>query len=472
MFERYTEKARRVIFFARYESSQFGSPSIETEHVLLGILREDKALTNRFLRSHSSVEAIRQQIQAHTVIRESISTSVDLPLSDECRHVLAYAAEEAQELGHKHIGTEHLLLGLLREEGCFAAALLRELGVTLPKLREELAKTAVERSPTATGSLRDPFTDLTRLASEGPMHPIVGRDLELDSMVEILGCSRTRNVLLIGERGAGKSAIVERLAQRIAQGSVPAGLADKRVLALKPEVTGWSKEMQRVEEFSSKWRAGEMPTEVILFIDDLAELLAPVAPDGAGMLKRVLSRPGLQCVSTFHARDGAGLEQAMSRLDDCFRAVHVRPLDRESTRSVLLMRKDALESFHGVSYAEEALEFATHFSDSYLSGSALPGKAFELLDAAGSLVKSRQAAPDGEIGDAEKRLREISTRVENAIANHEFEKARYYSEEERKERENLRALKDKSSVVDSIPTVGPDQLKEVISRWMAYPYCQ
>ncbi len=130
MFERYTEKARRVIFFARYEASQFGSPYIETEHLLLGLLREDKALTNRFLRSHASVESIRKQIEAHTTIREKVSTSVDLPLSNECKRVLAYAAEEAERLGHKHIGTEHLLLGLLREEKCFASEILQERGLS------------------------------------------------------------------------------------------------------------------------------------------------------------------------------------------------------------------------------------------------------------------------------------------------------------------------------------------------------
>ena len=133
MFERYTEKARRVIFFARYEASQFGSPYIETEHLLLGLLREDKALTNRFLRSHASVESIRKQIEGHTTIREKVSTSVDLPLSNECKRVLAYAAEEAERLSHKHIGTEHLLLGLLREEKCFAAEILHERGPQAPR---------------------------------------------------------------------------------------------------------------------------------------------------------------------------------------------------------------------------------------------------------------------------------------------------------------------------------------------------
>ncbi len=140
MFERYTEKARRVIFYARYEASQFGSPFIETEHLLLGLLREDKTLTNRFLREHALDDSIRKQIEAHTVIREKVATSVDLPLSNEGKRVLAYAAEEAERLSHKHIGTEHLLLGLLREEKCFAAALLKERGLKLAQLRDELAR--------------------------------------------------------------------------------------------------------------------------------------------------------------------------------------------------------------------------------------------------------------------------------------------------------------------------------------------
>ena len=155
MFERYTEKARRVIFFARYEASQFGSPYIETEHLLLGLLREDKALTNRFLRSHASVESIRKQIEGHTTIREKVSTSVDLPLSNECKRVLAYAAEEAERLSHKHIGTEHLLLGLLREEKCFAAEILHERGLRLSTIREELARTGQEKAQPQRGGQRE-----------------------------------------------------------------------------------------------------------------------------------------------------------------------------------------------------------------------------------------------------------------------------------------------------------------------------
>jgi len=146
MFERYTEKARRTIFFARYETSQFGSPYIESEHLLLGLLREDKALSNRFLGSYASVESIRRQIEGHTMVREKIPTSVDLPLSEECKRVLVYAAEEADLLSHKRIGTEHLWLGLLREEKSFAAAILHERGATLERLREEFAKAPPDES--------------------------------------------------------------------------------------------------------------------------------------------------------------------------------------------------------------------------------------------------------------------------------------------------------------------------------------
>jgi ATP-dependent Clp protease ATP-binding subunit ClpC len=472
MFERYTEKARRVIFFARYEASQFGSPYIENEHLLLGMLREDKALTNRFLRSHGSVESIRRQIEAHTTIREKVTTSVDLPLSDECKRVLTYAAEEAERLGHKHIGTEHLLLGLLREEKCFAAEILRERGVELAAVREQLHRAphpVPSRNPVESAPLTESFKDLTQAAVDGQLGPVVGRDLELDRVIEILCCLHKRNPVLIGERGAGKTAIVEGLAQRIADGEVPSSLADKRILALEPElITGSTKELTKLVS------ARADTSEIVLFIDELPGFLASSAksgtPNGAGILKHALLYAGIQCITTGNVIDYGEATKAIPLFAECFREVHIRPFDEAGTLSVLLARKSRLEKFHGVTYTDEALEFAAHSAGSYLPGSPLPRKAVELLDAAGSLVKLRQAALPVEIADAQKSMKSIVSRLENAVANHEFEKARFYSDEERKQRENLRALREKFHLDDS-SSVGLDDLKEVVSRWTAYPYC-
>ena len=310
MFERYTEKARRVIFFARYEASQFGSPYIETEHLLLGLLREDKALTNRFLRSHASVESIRKQIEAHTTIREKVSTSVDLPLSNECKRVLAYAAEEAERLGHKHIGTEHLLLGLLREEKCFAAEILQERGLKLAQIRDELARVTQDKPATQPpqarqreSSLLAEFSrDLTQAAMDGQLDPLVGRDGELERVIQIL-CRRTKNnPVLIGEAGVGKTAIVEGLAQRITDGEVPSFLADKRILALDLSliVAGTKYRGQFEERLKTIMKELMESQNAIIFIDELHTLVGAGSAEGsldaANILKPALSRGEIQCI--------------------------------------------------------------------------------------------------------------------------------------------------------------------------------
>src|SRR6267378_2655174 len=183
VFERYTEKARRVIFFARYEASQYGSPYIETEHLLLGLMREDKALANRFLRSHGSIESIRKEIEQRITIRERISTSVEVPLSQESKRIL-------------NVGTEHLLLGILREEKCFGAEILQERGLRLSTLREELARSAGEKTPASrpkeTSLLAEFSRDLTQAALEGQLDPLVGREREVERVIQIL-CRRTKN---------------------------------------------------------------------------------------------------------------------------------------------------------------------------------------------------------------------------------------------------------------------------------------
>src|SRR3989449_587436 len=353
MFERYTEKARRVIFFARYEASQFGSPYIETEHLLLGLLREDKALTNRFLRSHASVESIRKQIEGHTTIREKVSTSVDLPLSNECKRVLAYAAEEAERLSHKHIGTEHLLLGLLREEKCFAAEILHERGLRLSTIREELARSSQEKAQPQRqreSSLLSEFSrDLTQAAMDSQLDPLVGREGELERVVQIL-CRRTKNnPVLIGEPGVGKTAIVEGLAQRIADGEVPSFLADKRILALDLSliVAGTKYRGQFEERLKTIMKELMESQNAIIFIDELHTLVGAGSAEGsldaANILKPALSRGEIQCIgATTPSEHRKSIEKDRS-LERRFQAVKVPPPTEADAVRILFGIKERKE---------------------------------------------------------------------------------------------------------------------------------
>ncbi|MGC2400780.1 MAG: Clp protease N-terminal domain-containing protein [Acidobacteriaceae bacterium] len=475
LFDRYTEKARRVIFFARYEASQFGSPTIDTEHLLLGLLREDKALSNRFFRSTAPVASIRKQIENHTTIRESISTSVDLPLSEQSKHVLKAAAEEAERLGHKHIGTEHLLLGLLHEEKSFAANILHERGLRLEDIRRQLSETSHAVPTLHAGTARpEMFRDLTQAASEGQLEQVMGRIVELEAMIDILCRRHQRNPILIGGPGAGKTSMVEALAQRIADGRVPSELADKRILACGPGLSAaWAKDWQRFDELTKRALGGANPSGVILLVDDAGNLANADsrlrASEGSAILRQALAHGETQCIVVVDS-SGEDPSQSTPWLGSFSCGVHVRPLDEEATFKVLMARKSGLEKFHHVTFTQDALQFAAYSSENCLPGRWLPGKAIDLLDAAGSLVKARQTVPPA-IDEAEARVRSATHRLETSIANHEFEKARFYSDEERKAREELDALRSQLHLDDSSSRVVNDStLKEVISRWSAYPY--
>jgi ATP-dependent Clp protease ATP-binding subunit ClpC len=479
MFERYTEKARRVIFFARYEASQYGSPYIETEHLLLGLLREDKALASRFLRSASAVDSIRKQIEAHTTIREKVSTSVDLPLSHECKRVLAYAAEEAERLNHRHIGTEHLLLGLLREERCFAAELLHERGLRLSAVREEIARASSERTssrPKETSLLTEFSRDLTQAAADGLLDPLIGRENELERVVQIL-CRRTKNnPVLIGEPGVGKTAIVEGLAQRIVDGDVPSFLADKRILALDLSliVAGTKYRGQFEERLKTIMKELMESQNAIIFIDELHTLVGAGSAEGsldaANILKPALSRGEIQCIgATTPAEFRKSIEKDRS-LERRFQAVKVPPPTEQEAIKILFGIKERYEKFHAVVYTDEAIEAAVYTSSRFIPDRYLPDKAIDLIDEAGARVKLRQTTVPPEVAEVQKRIKFIVQRMENAIANHEFEKARFYSDEERRERENLRQLREKYNLDDSsTAVVTKDDIEEVVARWTGVP---
>ena len=480
MFEKYTEKARRVIFFARYEASQFGCTYIETEHLLLGLLREDKALTNRFLRAHTSIDSIRKQIEGRTTLREKVSTSVDLPLSQESKRVLAFAAEEAERLSHKHIGTEHLLLGLLREDKSFAAEILHERGLRLTALREELSRAQNEKMssnrPKETSLLSEFSRDLTQAALEGLLDPLIGREGELERVIQIL-CRRTKNnPVLIGEPGVGKTAIVEGLAQRIADGNVPSFLSDKRILALDLSliVAGTKYRGQFEERLKTIMKELMEAQNAIIFIDELHTLVGAGSAEGsldaANILKPALTRGEIQCIgATTPAEYRKSIERDRS-LERRFQAVKVPPPDDEDAVKILFGIKDRYEKFHAVTYADTALRASVYHASRYIPDRFLPDKAVDLIDEAGARVKLQQSSLPEEMIDAQKRIKFVVHRMDAAISSHEFEKARFYSDEERKERENLRLLREKYNIDETaMGEVTRDDIEEVVSRWTGVP---
>jgi ATP-dependent Clp protease ATP-binding subunit ClpC len=476
MFERYTEKARRVIFFARYEATQYGSPYIETEHLLLGLLREDKAMANRFLRTHGTIESIRKEIEQRITIRERISTSVDVPLSQECHRILKFAAEEADRLSHKHVGTEHLLLGILREEKCFGSELLQERGLRLSTLRDELSRSAGEKVPVnrakETSLLAEFSRDLTQAAMEGQLDPLVGRERELERVVQIL-CRRTKNnPVLIGEPGVGKTAIVEGLAQRIADGDVPPFLSDKRVLSLDLSliVAGTKYRGQFEERLKTIMKELMENQNAIVFIDELHTLVGAGSAEGsldaANILKPALSRGEIQCIGATTPSEYRKSVERDRSLERRFQAVKVTAPNEEEAIRVLQGVRERYEKFHAVSYTDEALRYSVYLSSRYIPDRFLPDKAIDLIDEAGARVKLRQSMLPEEITEVQKRIKFITHRMETAIANHEFEKARFYSEEERKEREHLQALREKLKIDDSVSgVVAREDIEEVVARW-------
>jgi ATP-dependent Clp protease ATP-binding subunit ClpC len=410
MFERYTEKARRVIFFARYEASQFGAPAIEPEHLLLGLMREDKTLTGRFFpRAQVSIESIRKEIEGRTLLREKISTSVELPLAPETKRVLAYAHEESDRLQHRHIGTEHLLLGLLREERSMAAEILYERGLRLNAVRDEIARQSGADTRGSqkkdTPHLVEFSRDLTEDAANDKLDPLIGREAEIERVVQIL-CRRTKNnPVLIGEPGVGKTAIVEGLAQRIVQGDVPSFLENKRILSLDLSliVAGTKYRGQFEERLKQIMRELIENPQYIVFIDELHTLVGAGSAEGsldaANILKPALSRGEIQCIgATTPAEFRKSIEKDRS-LERRFQAVKVPPPSEAEAVEILDGVRERYESFHQVRYTNDALSAAVYQSHRYIPDRFLPDKAIDVIDEAGARVKLRVRREQGNLAD-------------------------------------------------------------------------
>src|SRR5574338_1479456 len=483
MFERYTEKARRVIFFARYEASQFGAPAIEPEHLLLGLMREDKTLTGRFFpRAQVSIESIRKEIEGRTLLREKISTSVELPLAPETKHVLAYAHEESDRLQHRHIGTEHLLLGLLREERSMAAEILYERGLRLNAVRDEIARQSGADARTSqkkdTPHLVEFSRDLTEDAANDKLDPLIGREAEIERVVQIL-CRRTKNnPVLIGEPGVGKTAIVEGLAQRIVRGDVPSFLEHKRILSLDLSliVAGTKYRGQFEERLKQIMRELVENPQYIVFIDELHTLVGAGSAEGsldaANILKPALSRGEIQCIgATTPAEYRKYIEKDRS-LERRFQAVKVDPPSEKETIEVLMGVKDRYEQFHHVEYTNDAIEAAVYQSNRYITDRFLPDKAIDLGDAAGARAKLREAGYNSEeFGEINRSIRVAVEQMENAVSEKNFEKAQFYREQEVQARENLQFVREKFDVKSNNRkvTVTKTDIDEVVSKWTGVP---
>src|SRR6202171_2255665 len=474
VFERYTEKARRVIFFARYEASQYGSPYIETENLLLGLMREDKALANRFLRQQGSIESIRKEIEARITIRERISTSVEVPLSAECKRILNMAGEEAERLGVKHVGTEHLLLGILREEKCFGAEILMERGLRLSTLREELARTSGEKTtaarPKETSLLAEFSRDLTQAASEGSLDPLVGREGEVERVIQIL-CRRTKNnPVLIGEPGVGKTAIVEGLAQRISDGDVPPFLAQKRILSLDLSliVAGTKYRGQFEERLKGIIKELKENPDIIIFIDEIHSLIGAGSAEGsldaANILKPALSRGEISCIGATTIREYRRYIEKDRSLLRRFQAITVNPPTEDETLQILEGVKERYEAFHKVKYSDHAIRSAVYQSNRYITDRFFPDKAIDILDEAGAKVKLRRVADTQNLRRLESEIRSIVKEMKKAISDKDFEKAVFLREREIELKEEIERFKaERETVGDEMMEVTKKDGAEIIS---------
>ena len=482
MFERYTERARRVLFFARYEASQLGSISIETEHLLLGLIREGKGLTSRiFSRSHLSLENIRKEIEGRTVFREKVSTSVEIPFSTETKRVLQFAAEEADRLLHNYIGTEHLLLGILREERSIASMVLSEKGMRLNTVREDIVqllneKTAVGRVK-ETPLLAEFSRDLSDAATKNNLDPLVGRSVELERVQQVL-CRRSKNnAVLIGEPGVGKTAIVEGLAQRVACGDVPHFLADKRLLALDISliVAGTKYRGQFEERLKAIMKELAENPNIIVFIDELHTLVGAGAAEGsldaANILKPALSRGEIRCIGATTPSEFRKYIEKDRSLERRFQAIKVEPPSEAESLEILSGIKEKYESFHHVAYAPEAMEAAVYQSSRYITDRFLPDKAIDLIDEAGARAKLRESGYREEFGEVNKSIRVAVEQMENATTQKDYERAQFFREQEVLARENLKLIREKFDVKNggNKAAVTKQDIDEVVSKWTGVP---
>ncbi|MEE9218660.1 MAG: ATP-dependent Clp protease ATP-binding subunit [Acidobacteriota bacterium] len=481
MFEKFTEKAKRVLFLARYEASQMGSRVIGTEHLLLGLLKEGEEITREvFMRSNISMEMLRAELENQGPSREKVSTSVEIPFSEETKKVLTYAEEEAERLLHNHIGTEHLLLGLMRVENSAAGQLLADKGMRLFAVREDtveiLKRKALPKKKRETPFLNEFSRDLSEMAAKGVFDPLIGREAELERVVQILSRRRKNNPVLLGEPGVGKTAIVEGLARRIVDGVVPPSLVDKRILALDLSLIVAGTKYRGQFEERLKGIIAELSgnNDIIIFIDEIHSLIGAGSAEGsldaANILKPALSRGEVQCIGATTPRDYHKYIEKDRSLVRRFQAIKIAPPNEQETVQVLFGIKERYERFHQVCYTDEAVRASVIQSNRYITDRFLPDKAIDVLDEAGARVKLRKKTSYLETRKIENEIKDATSSMKRALSRKDFESAIKFHDQEILLRAKFEESRKKSEEERNVVVeVAEQDIEEVISRWTGVP---
>jgi len=486
MFNRFTERARKVIVLAKEEARRFNHDYIGTEHILLGLIREGEGVAATVLQKMGvSLENIRLEIEK--LVQPGPTTQIigDIPFTPRAKKALELAAEEARSLGHNYIGTEHLLLGLIREGEGMASQVLLNLGLDLNTVRNEVMELLGSALPnlgqtaakTKTPALDAFGRDLAMLAKENKLDPVIGRKNETERVIQILSRRTKNNPVLLGEAGVGKTAIVEGLAQAIVSGNVPEVLRNKRIviLDLALMVAGTKYRGQFEERIKAVMEEIKRSQDVIIFIDELHTLVGAGAAEGAidasNILKPALSRGEMQCIGATTMDEYRKYIEKDAALERRFQTIMVEPPTVEQTVEILKGLRDKYEAHHRVTFRDDALEAAAKLSDRYISGRFLPDKAIDLMDEAGSRARLNVLIVPPEIKRLEERVEALRKEKESYIKSQDFEKAAGLRDQERQARQELEQLnREWSQAKDKMrPEVGEEEIAKIVSQWTGIP---
>ncbi|MGF1457967.1 MAG: ATP-dependent Clp protease ATP-binding subunit [Leptolyngbyaceae cyanobacterium] len=488
MFERFTEKAIKVIMLAQEEARRLGHNFVGTEQILLGLIGEGTGVAAKVLKS-MGVNLKDARIEVEKIIgRGSGFVAVEIPFTPRAKRVLELSLEEARQLGHNYIGTEHLLLGLIREGEGVAARVLENLGVDLSKVRTQvirmLGETAEVSSGGSQGRTKTPTLDefganLTQMAGEGKLDPVVGRQKEIERVIQILGRRTKNNPVLIGEPGVGKTAIAEGLAQRITNGDVPDILEEKRVVTLDIGLlvagTKYRGEFEeRLKKIMDEIRSAG---NVILVIDEVHTLIGAGAAEGAidaaNILKPALARGELQCIGATTLDEYRKHIERDAALERRFQPVMVGEPSIEETIEILHGLRDRYEQHHKLKITDDALDAAAKLSDRYISDRYLPDKAIDLIDEAGSRVRLINSQLPPAAKELDKELRQVLKDKDNAVRSQDFDTAGELRDREMEIKAEIRSIaqskKTDDENGDDMPSVDEEDIAQIVASWTGVP---